>query len=84
MATQIFEAVIDENGVLRFTEPFQVPHGTKVMMTIDFPDDTPSEFLLPEPTSDFAYRLCPFPSDPSQAYLYYVRTTDAETICIQR
>ncbi len=38
MATQIFEAVIDENGVLQFMEPRRFPQGTKAMVTIIEPE----------------------------------------------
>ena len=43
MATQIFEAVVDENGVLQFTEPFRFPHGTKALVTIIEADTEPEQ-----------------------------------------
>ena len=38
MAVQTFEAVIDENGALQFTEPHRFPRGTKAMVTIIEPE----------------------------------------------
>lgn len=44
MATQIFEAIVDENGVLQFTEPFRFPQGTKAMVTVVEPQAEQAEF----------------------------------------
>ena len=43
MSVQTFEAVIDENGVLQFTEPRRFPQGTKAMVTIVETKDAAAE-----------------------------------------